>query len=159
MPEPSLRFAYWAATRIGGFKMKKLFLVLTMAVVAMALMGQSAEAARKKRAQVVVQPAWGWWWTGPWTVRDPRLAASNVVVGGAATAAYFSWKHNHTFGGAGGAYGVSSAACTVVSPIVGTVVTGRQLTQREVWVSMGNCFVPFVGGWAMNNWFDRNGWK
>ena len=52
----------------------------------------------------------------------------------------------------------TSAACAAVSPIVGTIVTQRELTQREVFVSTANCFVPFLGGWAMNYWFDYYGW-
>ncbi len=137
--------------------MKRLFVVLTTILVALAFMGGGAEAAKKK-TQVVVNPYWGWWWTGPWTVRDPKLAASNAVVGGAATGAYFAVRHDHPLSN-GAAYVGTSVGCAAVSPIVGTIVTGRQLTQREVFVSTGNCFVPFVGGWAMNAWFDYNGWK
>ncbi len=37
-------------------------------------------------------------------------------------------------------------------------MTQRELTQREVFVSTANCFAPFVGGWAMNYWFDYYGW-
>jgi hypothetical protein len=143
--------------------MKKLFIALTTILMAFALLGGGAEAARKKRTTVVVNPYYGWYWPwgGPWTVRDPRLAASNLVVGGAATGAYFAIR-NHRNGSpfsSGGAYAVTSFGCMVVSPILGTIVTNRELTQREVWVSSANCFVPFIGGWAMNNWFDANGWK
>lgn len=153
--------------------MRKIGLVLAALAAALLFTGGTADAA--KRARVVVTPApwyapwWGWWSTMPWTVRDPRLAASNFWVGAGATGAYFAlrsghrhdyWGHSrgHGIHGAAGAYVVTSAACAAVSPIVGTIVTQRQLTQREVFVSTANCFVPIIGGWWMNYWFDYYGW-
>lgn len=143
--------------------MKKIGTVFAALAAALMLMGGTAEAAKKK-AKVVVTPAapWAYWWTGPWTVRDPRLATSNLVVGGAATGAYFAIKDSaQTFGSvsnSGFAYGAATIGCAAVSPIVGTLVVNRPLTQREVFVSTANCVVPFVGGWAMNYWFDYYGW-
>jgi hypothetical protein len=149
--------------------MKKIGFVLAALAAALLVTGGTAEA-RAKRAKVVVTPApwyapwWGYWATMPWTVRDPRLAASNFAVGAGATGAYWALRHNHhnVYGSSirsgGGAYVAASAACAAVSPIVGTIVTGRELTQREVFVSTANCFVPVVGGWAMNYWFDYYGW-
>ena len=144
--------------------MKKLALVLTTLAAALMMLGGPAEAAKK--AKVVVQPApWYWWWTAPWQVRDPRLAGSNFVVGAGATATYFAikdnrshWAGRHHGLSSGAAYVGTAAACAAVSPIVGTIVTQRQLTQREVFVSTANCFAPIVGGWAMNYWFDYYGW-
>ncbi len=152
--------------------MKKIGFVLAALAAALLMSGGAAEA-RAKRAKVVVTPApWYAPWWGYWTVRDPRLAASNFWVGAGATGAYFAirsnerWVHvrsqnrwSHSRGtSAGAAYVATSWACAAVSPIVGTIVTGRELTQREVFVSTANCFVPFVGGWAMNYWFDYYGW-
>lgn len=106
----------------------------------------------------------------PWTVRDPQLARSNFVVGAGATGAYFALRSGHRTGSwlsskgghgihsAGGAFIATSAACAAVSPIVGTIVTQRELTQREVFVSTANCVVPILGGWWMNYWFDYYGW-
>jgi hypothetical protein len=155
--------------------MKKLGFVFAALAVALMFSGGSAEAA--KRAKVVVTPApwyapwWGYWAAAPWTVKDPRLAASNFWVGAGATGAYFAlrdghrgawhnggWKSGHGIHSASGAFIATSAACAAVSPIVGTIVTQRELTQREVFVSTANCFVPFLGGWAMNYWFDYYGW-
>lgn len=157
--------------------MRKIGLVLATLAAALMFFGGSAEAA--KRARVVVTPApwyapwWGWWAQAPWTVRDPRLAASNFWVGAGATGAYFALRSGHRNGhwwngrwhdsgrgihGAAGAYVFTSAACAAVSPIVGTIVTQRELTQREVFVSTANCFVPVLGGWWMNYWFDYYGW-
>ncbi len=154
--------------------MKKILLALVTAVFALGVMSHGAEAAKKK-TQVTVTPwGWGWngttWvWTGPWTVRDPRLAASNLVVGAGATGAYFALRHGTTalkYGGghhgvhsAGFAYGATAIGCAAVSPIIGTLWVNRPLTTREVFVSTANCALPFVGGWVMNAWFDQNGWK
>ena len=154
--------------------MKKILLALVTAVFALGVMSHGAEAAKKKTTVVVTPWLWGWngttWvWTGPWTVRDPKLAASNFWVGAAATGVYFGLKdgskggtyfargtasHTGTF-----AYGASAIGCAAVSPIIGTLVVNRPLTTREVFISTANCAVPFVGGWVMNAWFDQNGWK
>jgi hypothetical protein len=143
--------------------MKKYLSVLATVIAALGFMGGSAEAAKKK-AVVVVTPApapfWAW---GPWGVRDPALATSNAVVSGAATLTYFGlkdgkhgWRSNGTGISSGGAYALTSVACAAVSPIIGTIVTRRELTQREVLVSAANCFVPFIGGWIMNAQFDAH---
>jgi hypothetical protein len=147
--------------------MRKIGFVLAALAAALLFTGGTAEA--QKRAKVVVTPApwyapwWGWWSTMPWTVRDPRLASSNFVVGAGATGAYFALRsgHKHVHHGihsGAGAYAVTSMACAAVSPIVGTIVTQRHLTQREVFVSTANCVVPILGGWWMNYWFDYYGW-
>jgi hypothetical protein len=138
--------------------MKKLFVALATVAVALAFLGQSAEAAKKK-TQVVVTPAWGWWWWGyPWNVKDPKLATTNLGVRAAATGTYWGLKEGSGWT-SGAAYGVATAGCVVVSPIVGTAVMNRPLTQREVWVQTGNCAIPVIGGYMVNAWFDRNGWK
>jgi hypothetical protein len=159
--------------------MKKLGFVFAALAVALMFSGGSAEAA--KRAKVVVTPApvyspwWGWWSQLAWTDKDPKLAASNFWVNAGATGAYFGlrsgWRGTQ-YGWVGNRYvaknaGIhastpafiaTSAACAAVSPIVGTIITQRELTQREVFVSTANCFVPILGGWAMNYWFDYYGW-
>jgi hypothetical protein len=153
--------------------MKKILLALMTAVFALGVMSHGAEAAKRKKTEVVVTPwgwGWGWngqtWvWTGPWTVRDPRLATSNLVVGGGATAAYFALRDSNVVSARSGisnsgfAYGATAIGCAALSPIVGTLVVNRPLTTREVFVSTGNCALPFIGGWVMNAWFDQNGWK
>jgi len=144
--------------------MKKLGFAFAALAAALMMTGGSAEAA-KKRAKVVVTPApvYAPWWTA-WNVRDPKVAAANTVVAGSATGAYFALRHNHhnvahsSIRGTTGAFVAASAACAAVSPIVGTIVAQRPLTQREVFVSTANCVVPVVGGMAMNYWFDYYGW-
>lgn len=147
------------------------------ALMAVLMMG-SGPADAAKRTKIVVTPApWyaSWWWgnwaNAPWTVRDPKLAASNFWVGAGSTAFWWGVRRDGTYWngryyanrgtgvhGATGAFLASSAACAAVSPIVGTMIVQRELTQREVFVSTANCFVPILGGWAMNNWFDYYGW-
>jgi len=145
--------------------MKRIGFVLAALAAALLMSGGTAEAARK-RAKVVVTPApWYAPWWGYWGVRDPRLEGSNLVVGAGSTVAYFAIRDGHrvhrntgAISSSGAAYVGTSIACAAVSPIVGTIVTQRELTQREVFVSTANCFAPFVGGWAMNYWFDYYGW-
>lgn len=137
--------------------MKKYFLVLATLIAALGLIGQTPAAAQ--RATVVVTPApaplpLGWWWSGQ---RDPAVATSTAIVGGAATGAYFALKDNGgVFGNSGAAWGVTSFGCAVVSPIFTTMVVQRQLTRREVWVMSANCVVPIVGGWWVNAVLDAN---
>ncbi len=140
--------------------MKKYFLVLATLVAALGLMGQTPAEAAKKKTVVVVTPApapwapWGWWWSGQ---RDPAVATSTTIVGGAATGAYFALKDNGgVFGNSGAAWGVTSFGCAVVSPIFTTMVVKRELTRREVWVMSANCVVPIIGGWWVNAVLDAN---
>ena len=121
--------------------MKKILLALVTAVFALGVMSHGAEAAKKK-TQVTVTPwGWGWngqtWvWTGPWTVRDPRLATSNLVVGAGATAAYFALRDGHHavrhsgIHNKGFAYGATAIGCAALSPIIGTLWVNRPLTTR-----------------------------
>jgi hypothetical protein len=138
-------------------------MVLAALASAMLFTGGVAEA-QQKRAKVVVTPSpWYAPWWGSWEVRDPRLATSNTVIGAGATGAFFALRSGHKHAAHGihsgpAAYAVTSFACAAVSPIVGTIVTQRELTQREVFISTANCVVPILGGWAMNYWFDYYGW-
>jgi hypothetical protein len=102
-------------------------------------------------------------WTWPWSVRDPRLATSNFLVGVGATGGYFALRHHHRGGrwngtvhGALPAYALTSIGCAAVSPIIGTIVVQRPLTQREVGVSTANCFLPFLGGMLVNAAWDAH---
>jgi hypothetical protein len=145
--------------------MRKFGLVLAAMAAAYLVTGGTAHA--QKRAKVVVtssQWSWGnWWATMPWTVRDPKLADSNLVVGAAATGGYFALRSGHKHAGHGihsgaGAFAITTGFCAAASPIIGTIVTQRELTQREVFVSTANCVIPVLGGWWMNATFDHYGW-
>ena len=95
-----------------------------------------------------------------------KLAVVAVAAGAASTAGFFAlnnWRWNgwDTHGSAGGltklgAWGATTMACAAVSPMVGTVVLGRQLTMREAHVLVGSCVVPIVGGLVVNAIWDAN---
>lgn len=95
-----------------------------------------------------------------------KLAAVAIATGAASTAGFFAlnnWRWNgwDTNGSASGltragAWGVTTMACAAVSPMVGTVVLGRQLTMREAHVLVGSCVVPIVGGLLVNAIWDAN---
>jgi hypothetical protein len=92
--------------------------------------------------------------------RDPAVAVSSLAVGAAATATYLNIRHNHRhhngWMNSAGGYVVTSVGCAALSPIVGTIVAGRHLTQREVWVMTGSCVVPILGGLLVNAAFDAH---
>jgi opacity protein-like surface antigen len=141
--------------------MKKLFLVVAMAVAAMSVVAAPAEAAKKKKAAVVVTPEPPMFpWSGPWSVRDPKLEASNTVVSGAWTGASFAMYHKESWSGGVNGLGatmvLTSIGCAAVSPIVGTLVLNRPLTMREGHVTIANCFIPFLGGWMVNAAYDAH---
>jgi hypothetical protein len=144
----------WALVRefIRRGVMRKIIFVLAGVIAVFGFMTDNAQAARKKRTEVTVYP---WTWTWPWSVRDPRLATSNLVVGGAAAGTYFAINENRPLAN-GAAYAATSVGCAAVSPIVGTVVMGRPLTMREAHVTTANCFLPFVGGWIVNAAYDQH---
>jgi hypothetical protein len=142
----SIRIGPGHARPITGETMKKQ-IILAAAAAAFALSAVPAKAD----------------WIWPWSVRDPNLAASNFVVGAAATGGYFALRHNHRRApfntgvhSAAGAYAATSIGCAAVSPIIGTMIVNRPLTQREVGVSTANCFLPFLGGMIVNAAWDAH---
>jgi hypothetical protein len=123
---------------------KKSLSVVAVAVAAMALLGQSAQAGDDFR-----------FFPG-----DQRLVLPSVAVGVATTGAYFAIR-NHGGGGPHrftqlSAWGLSTVGCMSLTPIVSGIVVQREMTRREVHVMMANCVVPFVGGWLMNSYFNHH---
>lgn len=128
--------------------MKKILGVLTVAVAALALLVQTADAGPRHHRM------------------DKRVKAAGIVTGTAATVTFLS-LNNWTFNGSwnkaqanglttGGVYAATSIGCMAVAPILGTAFAGRHLTQREVHVMSANCVLPIVGGWLMNAAYDAN---
>jgi hypothetical protein len=78
------------------------------------------------------------------------------------TAAYFglrdwSWRHpKNAKVSDGGATVITTFGCMALSPIVSTVVLQRELTMREAYAMTGDCIIPFVGGWLVNQAFDAH---
>jgi hypothetical protein len=87
---------------------------------------------------------------------DKRLKVVEIGAGVASTAAYFAlndwkwrWQDGRYFTQLG-AYTVTTIGCAAISPMVGTLVVNRPLTQREGHVLIGACVVPLVGGYLVN---------
>jgi hypothetical protein len=147
--------------------MRKFGFVLAALAAGFLMTGGTAHAQKRPKVVVTAKPAYApfgsWWATMPWTVRDPRLADSNLAVGAAATGGYFALRsgHKHVHHGihsGAAAFAITTGFCAAASPIIGTIVTQRELTQREVFVSTANCVIPVLGGWWMNATFDHYGW-
>jgi hypothetical protein len=126
--------------------MKQWFSSFAIAVVAMALLSQSADARSPRPYRT-----------------DPGIQATSIGVGAAATVGFFAlrdWRlrGNRRVNGltAGGAAVVTTAGCLALSPIVGTVLVGRELTYREAYGLTADCVIPFIGAWLVNKAFDAH---
>jgi peptidoglycan/LPS O-acetylase OafA/YrhL len=123
--------------------MVRKFVVLAAALAAFAFTVQAADAHSHKKKI------------------DPRLTATSIGVGAAATAGYFAlndwkwhWTSPHHIGQAG-AWGLTTLGCAAVSPIVATAVMNRPLSYREAHILIGSCIVPIVGGWLVNEAYNN----
>jgi MFS family permease len=90
---------------------------------------------------------------------DRRVAEVGIGAAIASTATYFAIREgaNHHHGVNWGAWGIATAGCMVLSPMVAAaVVPERQLTSREVAVLEGSCLIPIVGGLLVNAIYDAN---
>lgn len=94
---------------------------------------------------------------------DKRVKVVSAGVGAAATAAYFGinhwhWKWDRDAAGIsmGSASVLTTIGCAALSPIVATAVLKRPLTLREADVMFGSCVIPIIGGWLVNEAFDRH---
>jgi hypothetical protein len=128
--------------------MKQRIGVFTIAIAALALLCQGAEAGPRKRGV------------------DPRVAVAGTVVGAGSTVGFLAlndWKWNGSWNTqrssgitTGGAYTLTTIGCIAVSPMVATAVVGRELTFREAHVLAAGCVLPIIGGWLMNAAYDAN---
>ena len=95
--------------------------------------------------------------------QDCHLFYGGVGIGiGTAVASYYLTK-KHGYPGhqpvtALEAYGITTYACAVLYPFVGTVLLNRPLTPREMYIGVGECVVPFLGGWLVDQWLPHNAW-
>jgi hypothetical protein len=85
---------------------------------------------------------------------DPKVVASGIVAGGAATGAYFAIKPRHhmhkRFGlTRNAAAGVTTVGCMVFAPMLAAAVVditeARELTSREALGLSSDCIIPFLG--------------
>ena len=95
--------------------------------------------------------------------RHRGVTAASIGVGAASTAAFFALQGwtldgNHRSGALGstGAAIVTTAGCLALSPIVGTVLTRRELTYREAYGLFADCVIPFIGAWLVDKAFDAH---
>jgi len=112
--------------------MKKFAVIAALA--AFAVTGQSAQAGDRHKLKIVA-----------------------IGVGAVSTATYLSlnnWRWHHWSNGSGitsaGAVALTTIGCMAVSPMIGTAVLKRPLTQREAGVLLGSCVVPVIGGWLVD---------
>ncbi|RDV05164.1 hypothetical protein [Undibacter mobilis] len=124
--------------------MKRFVALAAALIAATTLTLQSAEAGKRR------------------THIDNRLKVVALGTGAAATVGYFAinewkWKwQDGIFPGQWGAIAGTTMGCAAVSPMIGTVVVGRPLTQREGHVLIGSCIVPIIGGYLVNAAYDAN---
>lgn len=45
--------------------------------------------------------------------------------------------------------------CSAVSPMLSSVIKGRELSLKEAWTSVAGCFLPIVGGWIVRRHFPE----
>jgi len=132
---------------------KTLYCVMLALVLAIGAQNRAARAE---------DGPWGWLWGH----QDPRLTAAEIVVGaGTLALGYELTRHHghsaHIIGpkvGWGTAYGLTTAVCFALTPIVGTIFLQRALTVREAWMGFGDCVIPFIGGWIVDSAFRGQAW-
>ena len=84
-----------------------------------------------------------------------------IGVGTGVTSYYLTKKRGappHRPMSMGGAYGVTTFACAVAYPFVGTVLLNRPLTPREMYIGVGECILPFIGGWLVDTYLPHDAW-
>ncbi|MFA6267881.1 MAG: hypothetical protein WC670_19460 [Pseudolabrys sp.] len=93
---------------------------------------------------------------------DKRLKVVALGAGAASTAGYFwindwhwKWQNGRALTSLG-AIAATTMGCAAISPMVGTVVLNRPLTQREGHVLIGSCIVPIIGGYLVNAAYDAH---
>jgi hypothetical protein len=92
--------------------------------------------------------------------QDPRLFYLGVGVGAATTVGgyYLTKKYGspaHAPVTDLGAYGITTGACIVAYPFLGTIILNRPLTPREAYIGMAECIVPFIGGWFVDTYLPH----
>lgn len=108
-----------------------------------------------------------WTWDKFWALithgQDPRLTYVGIGLGAATTAGgiLLTQKHGtppHRPVTDLGAFGITTGACIVAYPFIGTVVLNRPLTPREAYIGMAECIVPIIGGWFVDTYLPHTAW-
>jgi len=96
--------------------------------------------------------------------RSPNVTAAQLVVGLGTTGAYLALTHRHhnwnKFRFSAKWYGLTTVGCMSLTPILGAAMVGanegRELKSSEVFMMMGDCVVPVLGGLFWKAMFDAN---
>lgn len=131
--------------------MKKSLIALALAVMTFGLVGQ----ARPANAFLLND-------------RSPNVTAGQLIAGLSMTAAYFAATCRHDFNHCARFtshralkyYGLTTVGCFALSPIIGGLLVSanerRELRSSEVFMMVGDCVVPIIGGLIMKAAFDAN---
>ena len=138
------------SSELGGL-MKKSLIALATAVATLGLVAQASTA----NAFLLKD-------------RSPNVQAGQIIAGLGMTAAYYSAICNRNFSRCARFtstrslqyYGLTTVGCFALSPIIGGLLVshneGRELRSSEVFMMVGDCVVPIIGGWLMKAAFDAN---
>jgi len=100
--------------------------------------------------------------------RSPNVQAGQIIAGLGMSAVYFTQTCNRNFtrcarfdsARALKWYGLTTVGCFALSPIIGGLLVSanekRELRSSEVFMMVGDCVVPFIGGWIAKAAFDAN---
>ena len=100
--------------------------------------------------------------------RSPNVTAGQIIAGAGMTAAYYAAICNNNFNRCARFdsarslkyYGLTTVGCMALSPIIGGLLVSmnekRELKSSEVFMMVGDCLVPIIGGWLMKAAFDAN---
>ena len=100
--------------------------------------------------------------------RSPNVTAGQLIAGLSMTAAYFAatcnrdFTHCARFGSHRALkwYGLTTVGCMALSPIIGGMLVSynehRELRSSEVFMMVGDCVVPIIGGLIMKAAFDAH---
>ena len=100
--------------------------------------------------------------------RSPNVTAGQIIAGGAMTAAYYGAICNRNFSRCARFdsarslkyYGLTTVGCFALSPIIGGLLVShnerRELKSSEVFMMLGDCVVPIIGGLIAKAAFDAN---
>src|SRR6188474_3043595 len=100
--------------------------------------------------------------------RSPNVQAGQLIAGLSMSAVYFSQICSANFNRCARFdspralkwYGITTVGCFALSPIIGGMLVSmnekRELRSSEVFMMVGDCVVPFIGGWIAKAAFDAN---
>jgi hypothetical protein len=100
--------------------------------------------------------------------RSPNVTASQLVIGLGTTGAYLALTHRHhhhlhhhnKLRFSPKWYGLTTVGCMALTPILGAGLVGanegRELRSSEVFIMMGDCVVPILGGLFWQSMFAAN---